>query len=150
VKVQALGAGWDFENECGYCGAQPFEAYRRYGLPVGQFALEDHDAVVCCDCLQALRGLHAVGPVTLEALAVQHENWPETSDGESESQVFRTVAEDLVNRIRFPEGTPEDWSKRNSQAANLMGAAIAGIMRSSSDGSTPSSLAPSSLGPVQP
>jgi hypothetical protein len=134
VKVQALGAGWDSDGECTYCGAEPFEAYRRYGLPVGRFVLEDHNAVVCCDCLQALRGLHAVGPVTLEALAVQHENWPRTRDRESQSHVFRAVAKDLVNQIRFPEGTPEDWSKRNAQAENLMGSAVAGIMRNVSGG----------------
>jgi hypothetical protein len=39
-----------------------------------------------------------------------------------------------VNQIRFPEGTPEDWSKRNAQAENLMGSAVAGIMRNVSGG----------------
>jgi hypothetical protein len=131
VEIEIVGAGRDSGSECGYCGARPFEAYRRFGLPVGQFTLVGHDAVVCGDCLAALRGLDAVGPVTLETLAVQHEDWPVACDGEFEIEIFRAVAGDLLSQIRFPDGPPENWQQRDSEAKSLMHLALGNIMKRS-------------------
>ena len=132
MRIQTLGAGRDSETECAYCGAKPFGAYRRYGLPLGQFALPDHDAVVCGECLNALRGLHAAGSVTLETLACQHENWSDASDEGCENEIFLAVAEDLVSGIRFPDGPPEGWSERDPTASTLMVLAIDHMMQDSS------------------
>ena len=128
MKVETLRAGQDSASGCGYCGEEPFEAYRRYGLPVGHFVFQAHDMVVCGDCLTALKGLDSVGPVTLETLAVQHEGWAQACKGESEGEIFAAVAHDLVDRIRFPRGTPQDWPlERSPQASILMGLVIDGI-----------------------
>ena len=132
MRIQTLGAGRDSDTECAYCGAEPFGAYRRYGLPLGQFSLPDHDAVVCGDCLNALQGLHAAGSVTLETLACQHEDWSEASDEGCENEIFLAVAEDLVNQIRFPDGPPEGWSEREPTASPLMVLAIDHMMQGSS------------------
>jgi hypothetical protein len=132
VRIQTLGAGRDSDAGCAYCGAKPFGAYRRYGLPLGQFSLPDHDAVVCGECLNALQGLHAAGSVTLETLACQHENWSDASDEGCENEIFLAVAEDLVNQIRFPDGPPEDWSERDPTASTLMVLAIDRMMQGSS------------------
>lgn len=120
MKVETLGAGRDSAAGCGYCGEEPFEAYRRYGLPVGHFVLQAHDMVVCGDCLTALKGLHSVGPVTLETLAVQHEGWGKACEGESEGEIFAAVAHELVDRIRFPEGIHGGRPERSPQASILM------------------------------
>ena len=128
MKVEILGSGRDSETECGYCGARPFEAYRRFGLPVGQFVLEGQESVVCGDCLMALKGLDAVGPVTLETLAVQHAGWPAACAQAAEVEIFCSVAGELVNQIRFPQGPPDDWEGRDSQVADLMNFAVGRIM----------------------
>ena len=128
MKVEILGAGRDSETECGYCGARPFEAYRRFGQPLGQFLLEGHESVLCGDCLAALKGLDAVGPVTLETLAVQHEGWLAACEQDAEVEIFRSVAGELVNQIRFPQGAPDDWGRRDSQVADLMSLAVGRIM----------------------
>ena len=69
MEIQILGAGRDARDKCDYCGAPPFEAYARYGLPVGQFTLVSADAVVCGDCLEASREQSSAGPQTLTTLA---------------------------------------------------------------------------------
>ena len=131
MKVEILGSGRESGSECGYCGEAPFEAYRRFGLPLGQFSIEGHSSVVCGDCLAALKGLDAVGPVTLETLAVQHEDWPAACAGEFESEIFRRVAGNLVNQIRFPEGPPEAWEERDAEVEDLMNHALGAIMKHS-------------------
>lgn len=131
MKVEILGSGRESGSECGYCGEAPFEAYRRLGLPLGQFSIEGHSSVVCGDCLAALKGLDAVGPVTLETLAVQHEDWPAACAGEFESEIFRRVAGNLVNQIRFPEGPPEAWEERDAEVEDLMNHALGAIMNPS-------------------
>ncbi len=131
MKVEILGSGRESGSECGYCGEAPFEAYRRLGLPLGQFAIEGHSSVVCGDCLAALKGLNAVGPTTLETLAVQHEDWPAACAGEFEIEIFRRVAGNLVNQIRFPEGPPEAWGERDIEVEELMDHALGAIMNRS-------------------
>ena len=146
VKVETLGAGRDSAAGCGYCGEKPFDAYRRYGLPVGHFVLQAHDMVVCGDCLTALKDLDSVGPVTLETLAVQHEGWAKACEGQSEKEIFAAVAHDLVDRIRFSNPTPQDPSERSSQASILMRLVIDDIRSRSvartAEGSRPAEARP--------
>ena len=139
MKVEILGSGRESGSECGYCGEAPFEAYRRLGLPLGQFSIEGHSAVVCGDCLAALKGLHAVGPVTLETLAVQHEDWPAACAGEFETEIYRRVAGNLVKQIRFPAGPPETWGDRDIEVEELMNHALGAIMNRSDTRLNPSS-----------
>ena len=76
----------------------------------------------------ALKGLDAVGPVTLETLAVQHAGWPAACAQAAEVEIFCSVAGELVNQIRFPQGPPGDWEGRDSQVADLMNFAVGRIM----------------------
>ena len=146
VKVETLGAGRDSAAGCGYCGEKPFEAYRRYGLPVGHFRLRAHDMVVCGDCLTALKDLDSVGPVTLETLAVQHKGWAKACEGQSEKEIFAAVAHDLVDGIRFSSPTAQEQSERSPQASILMRLVIDDIRGRSAgrtdEGSRPSEARP--------
>ena len=95
--------------------------------------------VVCGDCLAALKGLHAVGPVTLETLAVQHEDWPAACAGEFETEIYRRVAGNLVKQLRFPDGPPETWGDRDIEVEELMNHALGAIMNRSDTRLNPSS-----------
>ncbi len=135
MEIQILGAGSDARAECDYCGTRPFEAYARYGLPVGQFALDGAKAVVCGDCLEALKGLDAAGPQTLCALAGEQRERSAHLVEASEESVLREAAGALLNRIRFPQGTPDDWAEREDSAGSLLEGFIGKIMgRSSAEG----------------
>ena len=133
VKVKTLGVGRDSAEGCGYCGKKPYAAYRRYGLPVGHFVLQTHDMVVCGDCLAALKSLDSMGPVTLGALAAQHEDWSTVGQGESEKEIFAAVAQDLVDGFRFRSGSHPNPSERSPQASDLMRRVIEDICSRSPD-----------------
>jgi hypothetical protein len=105
MEIQILGAGRDAREKCDYCGVPPFEAYARYGLPVGQFALLSADAVVCGDCLEASRGLNSAGSQSLTTLT------PLTGERRKPSGALTLGSEGFIVEIMGRERLAESFQE---------------------------------------